>query len=94
MRAEAAQMNGFENLAFFASAVVAGNLAGLPAATLNMLSGGYIVSRILYNFIYINNTSQAMANTRSIVFASGVGMILTLFIKSGNVLKDRAANLL
>lgn len=94
MRAEAAQTNGFENLAFFASAVVAGNLAGLPAQTLNTLSGGYLISRVLYNLIYINNTSEAMANTRSVVFVSGVGMIFTLFIKSGNILRERAANLL
>lgn len=94
MRAEAAQTNGFENLAFFASAVVAGNLAGLPAQTLNTLSGGYLISRVLYNLIYINNTSKAIANTRSVVFVSGVGMIFTLFIKSGNILRERAANLL
>lgn len=94
IRCEGAQTNGFENLAFFASAVVAGNLAGLPAQTLNTLTGGYLVSRVIYNIIYINNTSETAANLRSVVFVSGVGMIWTLFIKSGNALKDRAANLI
>ena len=42
IRAEGAQQNGFENLGLFAAAVVAGNIAGLPAATLNMLSGGSV----------------------------------------------------
>lgn len=93
MRAEAAQTNGFENLAFFASAVVAANVAGVPTATLNTLSGGYLASRVLYNLIYINNTSEAMANARSVVFVSGIGMIFTLFIKSGNLLRERAASL-
>lgn len=94
MRCEGAQNNGFENLAFFASAVVAGNLAGLPARTLNALSGGYLLSRIVYNYIYINNTSDGMASARTGVFFTGIGMIFTLFIKSGNILKDRAANLI
>jgi len=69
-------------------------VAGLPAETLNILSGGYLVSRIAYNYIYINNTSQAAANSRSAVFLTGIGMIFTLFIKSGNALRERAANLL
>lgn len=67
LRCEGAQTNGFENLGLFATVVLAGNLAGLPAETLNVLSGGYLVSRIVYNFIYINNTFVAMANTRSVV---------------------------
>ncbi|KAN0095989.1 hypothetical protein V8E51_014794 [Hyaloscypha variabilis] len=58
LHAEAAQTNCFENLALLATAVLARNLAGLPAATLNTLSGGYLLSRVLYNFVYINNTSD------------------------------------
>ncbi|KAL2066318.1 hypothetical protein VTL71DRAFT_2389 [Oculimacula yallundae] len=94
IRAEGAQTNGFENLGLFAAAVVAGNLAGLPAATLNTLSGGYLALRILYNYIYITNTSESAANLRSVVFVTGVGFIWTLFIKSGNALRERSANLL
>jgi len=52
------------------------------------------VSRAVYNLIYITNTSQAMANARSVVFVTGVGLCWTLFIKSGNALRERAANLL
>jgi len=44
--------------------------------------------------VYINNTSEGLANLRSVVFLAGVGQIFTLFIKSGNVLRERAANLL
>lgn len=35
IRAEAAQENGFSNLPFFGVALLAGNLARLPASTLN-----------------------------------------------------------
>jgi uncharacterized MAPEG superfamily protein len=94
LRCEGAQTNGFENPGLFATAVLAGNLAGLPAQTLNTLSGGYCLRRIVYNFIYINNTSEAMANTRTMVFLAGIGQIFTLFIQSGNILRGKAANLL
>jgi uncharacterized MAPEG superfamily protein len=86
--------NGFENLDLFAAAVVAGSFAGFPAKTLNTLSGGYLISRIMYNFIYINNNSKTMAHTRTVVFLVGIGHIFTLLIKSGNFLRERAANLL
>ncbi|KAK2624379.1 hypothetical protein QTJ16_006329 [Diplocarpon rosae] len=94
VRSEGAQSNGFENLGLFAAAVVAGNVAGLPAQTLNTLTGAYIASRVLYNYIYVTNTSDAAANLRGVVFVSGVGLVWTLFIKSGNVLREKAANLL
>jgi hypothetical protein len=35
-----------------------------------------------------------MASLRSVVFLTGIGQIFTLFIKSGNALRDRAANLI
>jgi uncharacterized MAPEG superfamily protein len=69
---------------------VAGNLAGLPASTLNTLTAGYVASRVLYNWAYINGTTALMGSLRSGVYMVGVGQILTLFIKAGNVFKDRA----
>ncbi|KAJ4415141.1 hypothetical protein N0V82_007511 [Gnomoniopsis sp. IMI 355080] len=88
IRAEGAQQNGFENVGLFAAAVVAANIAKVDNWTLNALSGGYLVSRVLYNLVYINNESESMANARSATFLSGIGMIFTLFIKSGNALRN------
>jgi uncharacterized MAPEG superfamily protein len=93
-RCEGAQTNGFENIGLFAAAVLAGNFAGLPARTLNLLSGGYVVSRVLYNWIYINSTRPAMALARTGMWSVGIGLIMTLLVQSGNALKDRAANIL
>lgn len=93
-RAHAAGANGYENIGLFASAVVAGNVAGLSHSTLNTLTGGYLISRAVYNFIYINNESQGAAAARSLVWLFGIGQIFTLFIKSGNLLTNKAANLL
>jgi len=89
-RAEGAQQNGFENVGLFAAAVVAGNMAGLSATTLNGLTYGYLGSRVLYNLIYINNESTGAANVRSVVFVGGIGMIMTLFVKAGNALASRS----
>ncbi|TGO24625.1 hypothetical protein BPAE_0098g00140 [Botrytis paeoniae] len=93
-RAHAAASNGYENIGFFASAVVAGNVAGLSHSTLNTLTGAYLISRAVYNFIYINNETQGAAAARSLVWLFGIGQIFTLFIKSGNLLTNKAANLL
>ncbi|PSS16500.1 hypothetical protein M430DRAFT_19488 [Amorphotheca resinae ATCC 22711] len=88
-RCEGAQTNGFENIGLFAAAVIAGNIAGLPAETLNTLSGGYILSRIVYNYIYITGTTEAMASARTLAFFAGIGQVFALFIKSGNALRNR-----
>lgn len=64
VRAEGAQQNGFENLGLFAAAVVAGNAARLSNKTLNWLSGGYIITRVVYTYLYINNTTDATGKFR------------------------------
>ena len=62
-------------------------MAGLDSTTLNYLSGGYVVSRIAYNLIYINGESPGAGYLRTGVFLSGVGCVMTLFIKAGGVLQ-------
>lgn len=90
LRAEAAQQNGFENVGLFASAVVAGNMARLDNSWLNLLSVGYVLSRVVYNVLYVNNTTAKLAAARSVVFISGTGMIWTLFFMAGNRLRHLA----
>jgi uncharacterized MAPEG superfamily protein len=87
IRAESAQQNAFENIGLFAAAVVAGNMASLENRMLNLLSVGYVASRLIYTYIYINNTTGPLAATRTAVFLSGIGMIWTLFIMAGNTLR-------
>ncbi|GAA5969851.1 hypothetical protein JCM3765_004595 [Sporobolomyces pararoseus] len=84
LRAEAAQQNGFESWGVFASAVVVGNLARLPVKYMNFFAGGYLLSRIIYNILYIRTTSAAWSNLRSVVYVAGVGLISTTFVRAGN----------
>jgi uncharacterized MAPEG superfamily protein len=91
IRCEAAHANNLESLEFFATAVLAGNFAGLPVQTLNALSVGYILSRIVYNFVYINCTTVEIPRMRSLLWVTGLAQIIMLYFMSGNVLKDRPA---
>lgn len=89
IRAEGAQQNGFENLAFYAAAVTAGNAAGLAPQTMNMLSGAYLASRALYNLIYINGDTAPLAGLRSTVYTGGVGLICAIFVMAGKAMNKK-----
>ncbi|KAI5474967.1 hypothetical protein MNV49_002151 [Pseudohyphozyma bogoriensis] len=84
LRAEAAQQNGFENLGFFAAAIVAGNLGGLGNSVMNKIAAGYLASRVVYNFLYITTTTDGLSNLRTVSFLAGIGLIWTPFILLGN----------
>lgn len=82
IRAEAAQANGFENLGIFAAAVVAGNVGGLSPGMLNGLGLGYVVSRVVYNHIYIFNDVVPPA-ARTGAYFVGLGMMFAMFVQAG-----------
>lgn len=84
VRAEAAQANGLENVGYFAAAVVAGNMAGLGKGLLNALSFGYLVSRGVYNWIYVVGGTKGLALVRTGLFFGGQGLVFALFVLAGN----------
>lgn len=51
----------------------------------------YIASRVVYNLVYINNTTLAVANVRSVVYISSSVLIFTLFVSAGNAMRRTAA---
>ncbi|EEY20755.1 predicted protein [Verticillium alfalfae VaMs.102] len=53
VRAENASVNGFETLGHYAGGVVAANVVGADAPTINILSLAYVASRIFYTFVYV-----------------------------------------
>lgn len=65
--------------------MTAGNSAGLPAQLINLLSLGYIASRVVYSWVYIfaqdNPKFSPMWRTR--VWGIGQICIMTLFVKAG-----------
>jgi uncharacterized MAPEG superfamily protein len=89
LRAEGAQQNGFENLAFYAAAVTAGNAAGLAPQTMNILSGAYVASRAVYNLVYINGDTAALASLRTTIYTAGVGLVCAIFVMAGNAINKK-----
>ncbi|KAI7237389.1 hypothetical protein KC330_g3178 [Hortaea werneckii] len=86
-RAEAAQANGFENLGLFAAAITAGNSSGVSAGMMNGLGGAWLVSRFVYNHIYIFNDVVPPA-ARGITYMFGVGMCMMMFVLAGQTLSS------
>ncbi|KAK4230902.1 hypothetical protein QBC38DRAFT_514550 [Podospora fimiseda] len=89
-RAKAAQANGFETLGLYAAAVVAANSAGLAKADLvklNTLTIGYVISRTIYNFIYIHlQNNRRLAGLRPLAWGVGIYIIVSLFLSAGKLL--------
>lgn len=74
-RAYAAHQNAYENFPFFGIAVVAAMALGAPTATLNMLAMAYIVLRVVYALLYIND----IATARSLVYAAALFVNIAIF---------------
>ena len=84
LRCEAATANGFEQLPLFIGAVLAANQAAVPASTLNLLAGGWLASRVVYNVIYVYlQDNRKFAPLRSIMFMTGFVCWVTMYIKAG-----------
>jgi uncharacterized MAPEG superfamily protein len=79
--------NGFDNIAFFAAAVVAGNVANLNTHTLNTLSVAYVASRVVFNIVYVSNWPKL----RVVSFFAGIGICFTLFLKASGRFREGLA---
>lgn len=53
---------------------------------MNLLSVGYVLSRVVYTLVYINNTTVGMARVRTLVYLVGIGQIVALYVMSGMAL--------
>ncbi len=74
-RANAAQQNSWEALAMFAAAVLTAHVAGGAQPTVDLLSGAFVVARVLFIALYVVD----QATLRSIVWIAGVGCCVGLF---------------
>ena len=67
------------------AAATAAAAAGVPAQTLNYLSAGYLVSRLVYNVIYIFVLeNRKIAPLRSLVWNVSVVIISAIWVLAGN----------
>ncbi|CAI6255862.1 unnamed protein product [Periconia digitata] len=88
LRAEACSANGFEVLPVFAAAVTAGNSSGVSAQTMNLLTIGWVLSRVVYSYVYIfyqgrEKLEFGQAPLRFKVWSIGAGICMTMFVMAG-----------
>jgi len=88
LRAEAANDNQFIGLPFFAAAMVAGNVARIPANALNTAAGLYLAGRIAYTFLYVTQTTRIGGFARTASWLTCMITCMTVFVQAGNRLYD------
>ncbi|GJJ77645.1 hypothetical protein EMPS_10004 [Entomortierella parvispora] len=79
-RAEGAHINGIETLPIFYGAVLAALQAGVAKDTVNYYSGLFLATRVLYNLVYIINTTQITALARTGIWTASMVACLKLFL--------------
>nr|XP_036578208.1 uncharacterized protein CTRU02_11709 [Colletotrichum truncatum]KAF6785409.1 hypothetical protein CTRU02_11709 [Colletotrichum truncatum] len=85
LRARSAAQNAWETLGMFSAGVAAANAAGVDPYYVNLLSFGYIGSRILYNIIYIRlQDNRAWAPARSLTWISGLALTFSLYLAAAS----------
>ncbi|KAI1640223.1 hypothetical protein F4809DRAFT_591966 [Biscogniauxia mediterranea] len=85
LRSDAAAANAQETLPLFLGSVLAANVAGVPARTINLLAAAYLVSRVAYTIVYVwLQENRKFVPIRSLAWTVGVACWTTLFVKAGN----------
>ncbi|KAL5002218.1 hypothetical protein BDV10DRAFT_158616 [Aspergillus recurvatus] len=82
-KARGAHLNAMENLPLFAVAMLAGNVAKLPANELNTLSLEYLGARLLYMAAYMVARSEAVSYVRTGLWAWSVSIPILALVKAG-----------
>ncbi|KAJ5818084.1 hypothetical protein N7474_003675 [Penicillium riverlandense] len=85
-RARGAHLNALEGIPMFAAAMLAGNLAKLPAKDLNSLAFEYLGARLLYTAIYMGVRSEAASYLRTGVWAWSISIPIWALYKAGKSL--------
>ena len=75
-RAYAAHYNAYENLPFFAAAVIIAVTQGAAISTVNMLAVMYVALRVVHGILYVINQSTA----RSIVYGLALLANIVIFV--------------
>lgn len=77
-RLNAAHLNSFENLPVFGMAILSCLAAGVPGAVVAPLCLDYLLLRAAYVVVY----AAGLGSARTLLFASGMGVVAMLFGKA------------
>ncbi|KDN50810.1 hypothetical protein K437DRAFT_273027 [Tilletiaria anomala UBC 951] len=84
LQGQACQQNGFEHLPIYAVALLTGIVAKLPPSTLNKIAIFYVISRIIYVYLYLNIHTGMKALWRTIAFNSGYLSLVYIFFNAAS----------
>lgn len=71
-------------MGLYASGVLAANYAGVNVRMLNLLTIGYLISRVAYIFAYVVLCqNRKLAPVRSICWAAGSAILVSLWVMAG-----------
>ncbi|KAF9436292.1 hypothetical protein BGZ76_004357 [Entomortierella beljakovae] len=79
-RCEGAHHNGLESLGLYSAAILAALHAGVAKETVSSYTTLYIISRLLYNGIYLFNTNEVTAASRTVVWSASVYACIKLLL--------------
>ena len=79
LRANAAQLNGYEAFAPFAAGVVLAQLAGVAADRIAWLAILFVVFRVLHGLIYISGWQPLV---RSLIWTAALVCVVVLFVQA------------
>lgn len=89
-RAEGAHKNGMENMAIFCTTIILGNMAELPAGTLNTVAGLYLALRVIYTMAYIYTESVKYSFVRTSIWGGTVALCFYQILRAGHVFASRS----
>ncbi|KAF3396382.1 hypothetical protein F1880_006756 [Penicillium rolfsii] len=88
-RARGAHLNAMEGIPMFAAAMLAGNLAKLPAKDLNWFAFDYLGARVLYTMAYMGVKSEAASYLRTGLWAWSISIPILVLFKSAHATQGK-----
>jgi uncharacterized MAPEG superfamily protein len=74
-RANSAQANGFEGLAFFIGAVIIAHELGAAQARIDMLAVAYVLLRVVYIALYVKGAGSARSTVWALAFLVNIAIL-------------------
>ncbi|KAG8885851.1 hypothetical protein FRB98_001564 [Tulasnella sp. 332] len=63
-RMQAAHQNGYENFCLISATILTANFCGIENRMINLYAAGMLVNRIIYNYVYVNGTTEIYGTAR------------------------------
>ncbi len=82
-RAQAAHLNGFEDFAPFAAAVLTATICGAPAGLTNGLAIAHVVVRVIYPLLYISGIHKMRTAVWTLGWMTTLGLFLAPLAPAG-----------